>query len=179
MFKNYKKDWPEITTGKWVSAIFAGAFLFQIIGSSLAQQAPSNPSVATSQPFPVTFLGNINVAPYPLNAVPVTATGSGTTGISTASIPAVAGKTAYLCGFEYDATATAIGVVSVTVTNTISGSLNYFTNVPAQSTSGVGQMPRTFTPCIPATGPNTAISIAGGAPGTGGNALINMNGFYL
>jgi hypothetical protein len=145
-----------------------------------AQNAPPAPAVAPSQSQAVTFgAQNLNFAPYPLNALPLTATNSATTLGFAVTLPAVAGKTTYLCGYEIDATATSIATASLVITGTISGSLATFYNITPQATSGATQTFRTFQPCIPASAANTAIVLTFGVAGAGGAQAANAWGFQL
>lgn len=134
---------------------------------------------------PATIANSVPVIPssqYPGNAtaaaVPVTATATGTTAATVATIPAVAGKTAYICGFTITADATALAVGTAVVSGTISGSLSYLQGIFAV-TSGASDLTKTFNPCIPASAANTAIVVTSAAAGTGGNTIVNVQGYYL
>lgn len=134
---------------------------------------------------PATIANSVPVIPssqYPGNAtaaaVPVTATATGTTAATVATIPAVAGKTAYVCGFTITSDATALAVGTAVVSGTISGSLSYLQGISAV-TSGAGNLTQSFNPCIPASAANTAIVVTSAAAGTGGNTIVNAQGYYL
>lgn len=114
------------------------------------------------------------VCPDPFDTKPctaITATATGTTGATTATLPAVGGKTTYICGFSFVGTnATAAnGATNVTVTGTISGTMNfgYPTLAAAATVPNAGPLDLTFTPCIPASAINTAIVVNGPALGAG------------
>src|SRR5258705_12913292 len=70
------------------------------------------------------------VCPDPFNSAPCTpstASATGTTGAIAATLPAVAGKTTYICGFQFvrtNATA-ANSATNVNITDTISGTINF------------------------------------------------------
>lgn len=134
---------------------------------------------------PATIANSVPVIPssqYPGNAtaaaVPVTATATGTTAATVATIPAVSGKTAFICGFTITADATALAVGTAVVSGTISGSLSYLQGISAV-TSGAGNLTQSFNPCVPASAANTAIVVTSAAAGTGGNTIVNAQGYYL
>lgn len=140
-----------------------------IIATGGATTANSVPMILNSQ-YPV---NSVTTAPQP-----VTATATGTTAATVATIPAVASKTAYICGFTITADATALAVGTAVVSGTISGSLSYLQGVQAV-TSGAGNLTQAFNPCIPASAANTAIVVTSAAAGTGGNTIVNAQGYYL
>lgn len=112
---------------------------------------------------------------FPSGAVPITATGIGTTAATSATLTAVAAKTTYICGFTITADATSAIAAAATVTGTISGSLNYIQNVGAATAAGI--LTQTFYPCIPASAVNTNIVITSAAAGLAGNTNVNAWGF--
>ena len=108
---------------------------------------------------------------------PVTISATGTTAATTATLPAVAGKTTYLCGFSIRANATAAATGNATVTGTISGTLN-FTQWTAPLASGLGVTePNIGNICIPGSAVNTAINVISAAPGTGGVVSVSAWGY--
>jgi hypothetical protein len=126
-------------------------------------------------------------APYPLaadgsDATPVTATsGNVANAAATATIPAVAGKTAYISGFTISgAGATAALVVNPTLTGVISGTKTY----TYAAVAGVGLINQVldvqFCPPIPASAVNQAIAVSCPALGAGNtNNTVNAYGFYI
>lgn len=115
---------------------------------------------------------------------PITASASGTTAAIAATIPAVAGKTAYLCGFYYTGTnATAAnGATAVTVTGVIGGTMTFGfpTLALAATTANTIPIDEAFLPCIAATALNTAIVVNGPALGAGATlATVTAWGYYL
>lgn len=133
-------------------------------------------TVANSVPF--TFSSQ-----YPTNATTttptaVTASATGTTAATAASLGATASVTNFVCGFDITADATALATGTAVLSGTISGSLSYLYTVTAV-TSGTSTLSRTFTPCIPASATNTAITITSAAAGTGGNTIVNIFGYRL
>ena len=106
----------------------------------------------------------------------VTASATGTTAATTATLPGAAGKTTYLCGFSIRAAATALVVGNATVTGTISVPL--IVPVTVANTVGVGVVePPIGHQCIPASAANTAIAVNSAAPGTGGAVSVAAWGF--
>jgi hypothetical protein len=88
----------------------------------------------------------------------------GTTAAITAQLPAAAGQTTFLCGFD----------VSLTATAATSGNISISTVSNVQVLAGVGLAPAvvhtsmTFSPCLPGSAPNTVINVNTPIPGTGG-----------
>jgi hypothetical protein len=122
-------------------------------------------------------------AAYPSGAIPITASATGSTGAVTASIPALANKTAVLCGFIFTGTnATAANTATnLTVTGTAGGTMNFgFPTLAAGATVPNPQpIDESFLPCVPATSVNTAIAVNGPALGVGATlATVTVWGFY-
>jgi len=116
---------------------------------------------------------------YPYDATPTMQSTSGTTGAVTATIAGVAGKTNWVCGISWSASATA-GVVnpgSGTGVGGVAGSTSLNLILPILTAPAVGQLTQTFNPCLPASGQNIAVSLVGGAPGAGGNSTATIWGF--
>jgi hypothetical protein len=104
--------------------------------------------------------------------IPVTASATGTTGATTTTLPASAiGKTTFICGFYFSGTnaAGANTATTVTITGTIAGTLNFGfpTLVAGAAVPNTLPLNEQFTPCIAASGINTAIVVNGPALGTG------------
>jgi hypothetical protein len=115
-------------------------------------------------------------APYPNGAVPITATATGTTGATTATLAASALVKTYLCGFAIRANATAAVTGNATVTGVITATMN-FTQWTAPLASGLGLTEEAFIPCIPSSAINTAIAVVSAAPGTGGTVSVSAWGY--
>lgn len=115
---------------------------------------------------------------YPTGAVPYTATATGTTGATAATLTGAASVTTYICGFSIRANATAAANGNAVVSGTITGSLNY-TQYTAAVAAGVGVVEQTYSPCIPASAANTSIAVTSAAPGTGGVVSVSAWGFKL
>ena len=104
---------------------------------------------------------------YPAGSTPISISGTGTTGATTATLATGASVTTYICGLSIRANATAAVTGNATVTGTITGTLN-FTQWTAPTASGLGVVEQIFNPCIPASAVNTGIAVISAAPGTGG-----------
>jgi hypothetical protein len=129
------------------------------------------PSVTA--PLPVNQAG-----PYPIGAVPYTATATGTTAATTATLAGAASVTTYICGFSIRANATAAATGNATVTGVITATLN-FTQWTAPNASGLGVTEMIFSPCVPASATNTSIAVVSAAPGTGGVVSVTSWGYKL
>lgn len=115
---------------------------------------------------------------YPFGATPITASNTGTTGATTATLAGTSGKTTYMCWSSVRANATATTTVANTITGVITGTLTREMWVPA-NTSGLGVDEMIYNPCVPASATNTGIAIVSGAPGTGGVVSVNGGGYQL
>lgn len=125
--------------------------------------ASSDPNTATSA----------LASEYPFGATPVTAAGSGATGAVVGTLAATAGKTNYICGFDVSAIGGTAAVGPIVVAGLISGSFTYqLASLVAGNLLG-----RTFKPCIPASGANTAITVTTTADGTASAVNVNIAGF--
>lgn len=115
---------------------------------------------------------------YPLTAVPVTASATGTTAATTATLINVSGHTTYICGYSIRANATAATTVLDTITGIITATMSSELWV-APAASGLGVDEQIFSPCIPASAVSTSISIVSGAPGAGGLVSVKAWGYSL
>jgi hypothetical protein len=114
---------------------------------------------------------------FPIGAISITASATGTTAATTATLAAAAGRTNYLCGFSIRANATAAATGNATVTGTITGTLN-FTQWTAPLASGLGVTePPVGPPCIAASAQNQAIAVISAAPGSGGVVSVTAWGY--
>lgn len=113
---------------------------------------------------------------YPAGAIPLTASATGTTAATTATLAGAAAKTTYICSLSVRANATANTNVTDTVTGVITGTLSRALWVPA-NTAGLGIDEMIYNPCVPASATNTAIAVVSGAPGAGGVVTVNATGY--
>lgn len=123
-------------------------------------------------------IGTVGQLPYPVGAVPLTASATGTTAATTATLAGAAAKTTYVCGYSIRANATANTNVTNTLTGVISGTMSSVMWVPA-NTAGLGVDEQIFNPCIPASATNTGIAAVSGAPGAGGVVTSKIWGYQL
>jgi hypothetical protein len=93
---------------------------------------------------------------------PITSVATGTTGAVTATLAApTTGATNYICGFDVSAAGGTATVSPITVAGLLGGSFTY------QGISAGGTpFQHTFTPCVPASAINTAITVSTTADGT-------------
>jgi hypothetical protein len=111
----------------------------------------------------------------------VVAAATGTTAGATATLPAVQGKITYICGFSVaPGSATTAIVINVTVTGPTS-TFTWSVGAPATAAGVTGAtLTVPFTPCVPASAPNTTIAVAAGALGTAGiNEDVNAWGYQF
>jgi hypothetical protein len=119
---------------------------------------------------------------YPVGATPVTASsGNVAAAIATATLPAVSGKTTYVSGFEItNAGATAASNVIATLAGIISGTSSYIVSVVAGATLGNRPLIVQFSPAIPASAVNTAITLSVPSLGAGNtHSAASIHGYYL
>lgn len=119
-----------------------------------------------------------NAQSVPSRAVPITASATGTTAATTATLPAAPLQTTYLCGFAIRANATAAATGNATVTGVVTGTMN-FTQWTAAAATGIGLVDHTFNPCIPSSSINTAVAVISAAPGSGGVVSVSAWGYQL
>lgn len=126
-----------------------------------------------------TTIGNVYLTnQYPATATPYTATATGTTGATTATLAGASSVTTYLCGFSIRANATAAATGNATVTGVITATMN-FTQWTAPNASGLGITEMIFAPCVPASGTNQSVAVVSAAPGTGGVVSVTAWGYKL
>jgi len=124
------------------------------------------------------YIHGIGSNGYPAGAVPITASATGTTGATTATLTNVSGHTTYICGYSIRANATAVTTVTDTITGVITATMSSILWV-GPAASGIGTDENVFSPCIPASGVSTSIAVVSGAPGTGGNVSVRAWGYSL
>lgn len=120
---------------------------------------------------------------YPAGATPVAAaSGNVAAGIAAASLPAAAGKTTYISGFQVTGSgATVAAVVNITVNNIIGGvTLDYAYEAVAGALLANTPLIVNFNPALPASAVNTAITVSCPSLGAGNtNNSVNAMGFQL
>lgn len=136
------------------------------------------PSADLGRPITIDTQGRLCVtldSLYPTGATPVTVTAAGTTAATVATLPGVASKTTYVCGYQITARATAAAVGSATLAGIISGTLTFGQAVAASP--AVAEAIQAFYPCIPASAANTSIVLTSAAAGTAGVTNVFLYGF--
>jgi hypothetical protein len=115
---------------------------------------------------------------YPVGALPITASATGSTAATTATLAASVSLKTYICWMSIRANATAAITTNSTVTGTVSGTLN-FMQWTAPLASGIGLTEMVFNPCIPSSAINTAINVISAPPGAGGLVSVAAGGYQL
>jgi hypothetical protein len=115
----------------------------------------------------------VSLNSLPVGATAITGNSTGTTGAVVGTLAGVASKTTYICGFSVSAIGGTAAVGPITIANTITASLIY----ELASTAGGVTLAQNFTPCIPATGTNTAITTTTTADGTASAVAVNSWGY--
>lgn len=129
--------------------------------------APGADVVTTQAPI------NLGSAGFPTASTPITGNSTGTTGAVVGTLAANATKNTYICGFSVSAIGGTAAVGPITIAGTITASLVYYL---ASSVAGT-ELTQTFTPCIPSSAINTAITTTTTADGTASNVAVNSWGF--
>ena len=111
---------------------------------------------------------------FPSNSIPITGVGTGTTGAVTASLPATAGRTNYICQAQISALGGTATIGPITITGLKGG--NTMTYQLASTAAG-NLLPLQFTPCFPASAVNTAITATTTADGTASGVDVNLLGY--
>lgn len=149
----------------------------QIAGSGQAPDGSAYITLTDGAGNLVSSLGSSPTSSYPTGATPITASATGTTLATAATLAGVSGKTTYICGFTISGLATAAIASPATVTGTITGTMNFLQNV---GTALSGQtLSQTFNPPIPASAANTAIVVTSAAAGVGGVTAVSAWGYQL
>lgn len=135
-------------------------------------------AVQAAIPAGTNTIGNVNtVSQYPLSAIPVTVSATGTTlSISATLAASGAGLKTYLCSYSVRANATGATTVSNTIGGVITATLTHMMWI-APAASGLGVDEQIFMPCVPSSAVNTAIVVTTGAPGAGGQISATATGY--
>lgn len=129
-----------------------------------AGTSPGNQPVDLTHPLPVTL-----TAP----GAGITGNATGTTGAVVGTLAAASGKTTYICGFDVTAIGGTATVSPITIAGLVGGSAVYYLT---SSVAG-SVLSRTYTPCIPGSAVNTAITITTTADGTASAVTVNSWGY--
>lgn len=152
------------------------AFVTNTNANGQAVSASSSPVViATDQ----SAVPTTKASQYPLGAIAITASATGTTGATTATLAASGtGRVTYICSLSIRSNATAAATGNATVTGTVTGTLN-FTHWTAPNASGIGITEQIYTPCVPGSAVNTGVAVISPAPGSGGTVSVTAAGYQL
>lgn len=112
-----------------------------------------------------------NIGPSPSQTI--TGNAVGTTGAVVGTLAGVAGKTTFICGVDISAIGGTAAVGPITIAGLTGSSMVYQL---ASAASGV-TLSRTFTPCIPASAVNTAITTTTTADGSASAVSVNSWGY--
>jgi hypothetical protein len=155
------------------AAVFTAAALFIPLAADAQTIGCTGPTGANCVPV-VLIPATGSSGGYPTGATPIQGNATGTTGAVVGSLAGVAGKTTYICGFAVSAVGSG-AVGPITIANTITASQVYqFT-----ATATGGALTQGFTPCIPASAANTAITTTTTADGTATAVDVNSWGYQL
>jgi hypothetical protein len=124
--------------------------------------------VTAKNPFPVATISS-----YPVGTIAITGNSSGTTGAVVGTLAATATATTYICGFDVSAVGGVATVGPITIAGTVTSSLIYY----LVSTAAGVTLSKTYTPCIPASAINTAITITTTADATASHVYVNSWGY--
>jgi hypothetical protein len=163
---------PQLVRGKDNAVAI---LLSSVIGDSGAAERRHVPAfIPLTSPYPLSADGS--------DATPVTAgSGNVANAVAAATIPAVAGKTAYIGGFDITgAGATAALIVNPTLAGIISGTRTYVYGAVAGAALMNQTLSIRFHPAIPASAVNTAITVSCPALGAGNtNNATHAYGYYI
>lgn len=153
--------------------------LTQILSAAPSLTNPLWVFPATGATFPisgtVTTTGPSTGGGFPNGAAAITASATGTTGVTTATIAAVVAKFNYLCGFTISSDATAALAGTATVTGIVGGTMSFIQNVGTATAAGI--LTQNFNPCLQSSAINTAVAINSIAAGVGGNTAVAAWGY--
>lgn len=117
---------------------------------------------------------SVQTSPVPPVIAQISGNAAGTTGAVVGTLAAAALKTTFICGFNVQAIGGTAAIGPVTVAGLIGASQVY------QGSSSVAGGPvasASFTPCVPASAVNTAITITTTANGTATAVNVNSWGY--
>lgn len=135
----------------------------------------STPTGSGCTPTSITSPLPVAPGPAPAGSTFITGNATGTTGAVVGTLAGVSAKTTYICGFSVSAIGGTAAVGPITIAGTVTASLVYQL---ASSASG-SQLTQSFSPCIPASATNTAITVTTTADGTASAVAVNSWGFQL
>lgn len=116
----------------------------------------------------------------PNGATQAGASAAASNSINTATMTAQSGKTNYVCQVTFTADGSTTGLaVAPTITGLLGGTRTFAFNFPAGVAVGAPSLVMNFSPCLPASATNTAISAILPAGGTGNTqASADIEGYF-
>ena len=120
-----------------------------------------------------TCIGALTFSGYPSGAAAITGNATGTTGAVVGTLAAAVGKTTYICGFSVDAIGGTAAVGPITIAGLLGSSMIF--QLTSSATGVSRYVP--FTPCVPGSATNTAITITTTADGTASAVDVNAWGY--
>ena len=122
------------------------------------------------------FAADDNLAPAVLTSA---SSGNVAAATATATLAATPGYLNRICGFEITSSgSTGAAVVSGTVTGVAGGTMTFTYTTVAGATLANAPLVVPFTPCVPASAPNTAIAVSLPSLGAGNtNATVSAQGY--
>lgn len=146
-------------------------------------QSQRNPCYTTINPSGTANTNCIPVgtqSPLPVVINPpnggITGNAAGTTSAVVGTLAAASGKTTFICGFNVQSIGGTATVGPITVAGLIGSSQVYQTDVNS-ATVGKTVASASFSPCIPASAVNTAITITTTANGSASAVNVNSWGY--
>lgn len=116
---------------------------------------------------------SVQTSPIPTIQTSISGNAAGTTGAVVGTLAAAASKVTYICGFNVSAIGGTAAVGPITVAGLVGSSQVY----QASATAAGVTLQQNFTPCIPASAPNTAITTTTTADGTATAVNVNSWGY--
>jgi hypothetical protein len=110
----------------------------------------------------------------PAAATPLSGNAAGSTGAVVGTLAAAVGKTTYICGFNVSAIGGTAASGPITIAGLVGSSQVY---QGSSTVAGNTVASSTFTPCIPASATNTAITVTTTANGTATAVDVNSWGY--
>jgi hypothetical protein len=110
---------------------------------------------------------------YPVGATAITGNATGTTGAVVGTLAGTSGKTTYVCGLAVSAIGGTATIGPITVAGTVTGSMVF----QLASTAAGNTLVVPFSPCVPASAANTAITTTTTADGTASAVDVNSWGY--
>lgn len=151
---------------KRVLLLTVSAFTAFSVGAALAQVPPLGSGVVG---WLQVLYNQLNDGGAATARTLLTESATGTTAGATATFPAVAGRTNFLCGLSV-APGSATTAITINVTTTgLTNNYTWSVGAPATAVGVTGAvMTVPIAPCVSATAANTAITVAAGALGIAG-----------